>query len=135
MHLTKAQLAHAMLRLNQATEKRVAEATRHIGEKPAVPKLTFDQQFALISAGKAKLKPRSAVSSYTDLNDAYTYPSHEKEVGVASKKVATWEAARNKIIDRIHAERDRVVDQIMLGEANDALVAIDKFAAGKGARA
>ncbi|WP_137924633.1 hypothetical protein [Cupriavidus sp. 2SB] len=132
MRLTKAQLAHACMRLNQAAEKRIAEAVPHIGPKPALPGISFAEQCDQIRTGKAKLRPQGELNSYTDLKDAYTYPAHDKAVTVAKKAIATWEAAHRKITERVHAERDRVLDKIMLSDAEDALAHIDAFSGAKG---
>lgn len=131
MKLTKAQIEHAAMRLNQVAAKRIAAASHSIGEKPSLPQLTFTEKCDLIRQGKAKLKPQQGLNRCTDLEDAYTYPSHERLVEGVKKHIAVWETAHKKISDRVNAERDRVLDRIMLGDAADALAAIDAFAAGK----
>jgi hypothetical protein len=134
MRLTKAQLAHACMRLNQAAEKRIAAAAQHIGVKPTLRTLSFAERCDLIRSGKAKLRPQAALNSYTDLTDAYEYPTHDKAVAGVKKAITTWETAHRKIVEGVHAERDRILDQIMLSDANDALAAIDAFSGVKEAR-
>lgn len=131
MKLTKQQIEHAAMRLNQAAEKRIAVQTGKLDPAPLEPKLTFDEKCSLIRAGKAQLKPQNQLQSYTDLVDAYSYPTHAKAVEAFKKKKAAHTAAIQKVTERVIAERDRVLDKIMLGVAEDALAAIDAFSTAK----
>lgn len=132
MKLTKQQISYAIDRLNRITAERIAtKVAATIGAEPeAIKKLTFDQQYALIASGKAKLKPRASVQSYTDLNDAHTYPEHEKARAARQKQIDAWEAKKIKVVAAIHAERDKVIDRIMLADSAEALDWLDKFAKG-----
>ena len=74
MKLTRTQLNYAESRL--AAKKN--ELVRAINAKyPRIeqPSLTFADMYAQIKAGKAKLKPIADLRPYTDIVDAYDYPT------------------------------------------------------------
>ncbi|MBR8460757.1 hypothetical protein KDW07_26820 [Burkholderia dolosa] len=126
MKLTIQQRGYMTERLSAIAKRRIdKDTTAKLGPKPEIPKLTFKDKYELIRTGKAKLKPYSEISSYTDLVDAYSYPVDK--VDVARRALAAWEAKAEKIAAAINAEKQRIVDQLMLGDATAALAALDKF--------
>lgn len=93
------------------------EAEARVKDKYTVPgvTLTNPEKMALILGGKVKL--RSDVNQYTDLIYAFDFSKHEKPAKVDDKALAKARA-------KLFAEFNRARDELMLGDAEQALVAI-----------
>ncbi len=132
MKLTSTQIKYAKERIDQVARKRIDTAIAALGAKPERSGFSFADQYKCIAAGKAKLKPLDKVSSYTDLNDAYTYPEREKEVAVHDKRMEVYDHAVENAEKKVLEQKTKLVDQLMLGvDADKVLSLIEKFAAGK----
>ena len=90
--------------------------------------MSFEERYKCIKAGKAKLKEFERLSSYTDLKDAYIFPGEEKFHQDQEKHNAEQQKRR----DAIETERDKLLDQVHLGEdAKKIIELIEKFASKK----
>ena len=128
--LLKAQIDHARVMLQQIAKDKTEKAAKALGDKPVGPAFTFAQRVALIRSGHANLKPIDQLHAYTDLEDAYTYPAHEKAKANHAKLYDAYMAKYEAIAARIEAQAARVLDTIMLGGA-DPLQAIEDFKKAK----
>jgi hypothetical protein len=129
--LTKTQAEYAKARVTTLTDQRInalkAEAAASISvARP--PTLTFSDQYALIAAGKAKLRPLGDIGSYTDLNDAYTYPTHEAQEVAYHKAIAARDRKLKPKIDKIRKEAQTVIDKLVMAGADEALAALNAYA-------
>lgn len=140
-------------RLNQIVDQRVTEAVQKWEVKnpePAEVKLlkpTLDQIYDTLAVALGaparkhpaavnglRLIPRAQVNSYTDLDDAFE-TLNEAEHAAFEKKHDDWCNKRDKLMvdtaAKLHAERARIMDEIMLGDADSALKKLEAFAAGR----
>ncbi len=95
---------------------------------PQAPKsLLFEEQYAEIKNGKAKLKPLADLKSYTDLRDAYVYESDKKRDEVMKANKPKVEAYEKKI----NAAVQKLKDDIVFIKLEDVQKSIDEFEKAK----
>ncbi|MCQ9208611.1 MAG: hypothetical protein NG712_04450, partial [Omnitrophica bacterium] len=90
-------------------------------------KLTYDQALKLIRVGKIKMIPRMkdrTLYRSDDFDDVFDVTSLHDYNGSDSYDTKAY----NKKCAPIHAEALRIKDQIMLGDAAEALKMIEAFA-------
>lgn len=122
MALTKKQLEWLETRTEAAIEARV---TKFRGTLPELPTLGFRDRLAAIRAGKAKLKPDSELNHWTDLVDAYTYPTFVP----IQKKKDEQEARISQYRKALKSAKEKLMDNAILGDAKEALAALESFSA------
>lgn len=95
---------------------------------PQVPKcLSFEEQYAEIKSGKAKIKPLADLRSYTDLKDAYVYTADKKRDDVLKANKPKSEAYEQKI----NAAAQKLKDNIVFLKLEDVQKSIDEFEKAK----
>jgi hypothetical protein len=129
--LSKAQVEHATMRLEQHRAKYVQRMTAPLGEEPEVPEYTDEQKTAMIRSGEAKLKPKYAADThaYTDVGNLFDFPKIGAMLA-AEAAHAAWGAQ----VDAIRAEADRIYQSALddLIMAPDGKAALDRIAAAFG---
>lgn len=121
------QLKHLRHRLDQATTARINRLAAPLGERPK-NSLTDTQKVDLIYEGKVKLKPRNKIDpNYTDLADAYEFPI-EKEM---AKDAEIWSNKYEKIVSRVNKDKEKLLDKMILGDAEAALKMFTDFESGE----
>jgi len=124
MPLNKQQIDHAKARIRNISAEKLAKRTEKFGPKPEVPALSFADKYALISAGKAVLRPISELYHNIDLVDAYRYPTaYAKE----RKARDAWSDKCKAVECEIQQEATALLDKLMLGSPKDALSSITEF--------
>lgn len=130
MKLTKQQIGYVTARIESLASQRVAkETTRQAGAEPVKPVLKFEEKYELIRTGKAKLKPFSKLSKYTNLEDAYEYPTFERSVSAYETVIKRRADIEAKVKAKVDAEKQTLIDRVMLGDADEALDALKAFEA------
>lgn len=122
MALTKRQLEWLETRTKAIIETQVNKFKDTL---PELPTLGFRDKLAAIRAGKAKLKPDGELNMWTDLGDAYTYPTFTP----IQKKKDEREAMIAKYRRTLEAVQEKVMDNAILGDAKEALAALESFTA------
>ena len=122
--LTVSQLNYSLARLNEISKALIEKRSAKLPAEVEAPKLKFDQQYALIAAGKAKLKPRARISGYTNIEDAFTYPTHERALAKHTKVSQARAAAVERITAAVKAEAQAVADKLALAQDGSAALAL-----------
>lgn len=128
--LTSAQQTYLADRLNLIYDKRVKRVLAKLVEPAKVPSMKFEEQYRQIVSGKAKLKPRSVLTHYTDLNEAYIYPVHAAKVKQAEKQERAYKEAKSKLILPLNKLRQKITDRIMLADQEEAIRMLEAFEKG-----
>ena len=117
MAMTKAQQAYALSRLKEIFTRRCKE----IKEEFTTPAkdITLREKLCLISKGEVSLLPSDKLSTFTKLVDSfdfseYTYPELTSPEGL-------------KKLQQLKVSYEEVSDQIMLGDAGEALGLLQSF--------
>jgi hypothetical protein len=125
MSISKTQVTYAVNRVHGiANSKKEAFASSIPLAKGG---LSFTEKVKLIRAGQAKLRPTDELKSYTDLVDAYVFPSdvaHRKATAAREEKIKQFNG-------KVDAEVCAITDKLMLGDAEEALGLIEAFAKKK----
>jgi len=144
--LTKMQADHAIRRLAEAKVKLETKAREVFLAKNPEPKFELEQpeqpsgikKLDLIYAGKAKLKPRKEVTYYTDFHEAFVYPDFEKAMkdfeakrDLANKIQVEHAKRLTAALKPIEIRFNAAVDAIMLGDAEQAMAIVERFAQGR----
>ena len=123
--MNKQQTDYAFDRINTI---RARKALAFASTLPQAPKsLSFEEQYAEIKNGKAKLKPLADLKSYTDLRDAYVYESDKKRDEVMKANKPKVEAYGKKI----NAAVQKLKDDIVFIKLEDVQKSIDEFEKAK----
>lgn len=85
--------------------------------------LDFNEKYKAIVKGEAKLKSRDELDSYTDLKDAYVFPI-DKLISIANKENDQF---YTKIYQELSSKKNSILDEIILGDAQEALKMIREF--------
>jgi hypothetical protein len=111
------QKQYALNRISDEQGKKLFQA----GQKYKIDKVVIpdSQRIDMIFQGKVKLLPRNRIENHTDLCDSYDFSKYENE---ASHKDGYTEVCF--VIKRTAQEAK---DQIMLGDADEALKLIQKL--------
>lgn len=89
--------------------------------------LDFDEKIAMIRLGKAKLISWDKIYHYTDFVQAYKYPQDIERDKIEKENIVNSKKYR----DKLSRERDAILDELLLGDAEKALKLIQKFEAFK----
>lgn len=129
MKLNKTQLEFARAKLNAAAvAKTKALVEKKLGDKPEVPKLSFAEKVKLIGAGQAKLLPVHKLYKHTNLEDAFEYPTLDKQHAAAKAKFDAWEAKRVAIAAAVETERSALEAKLVLSsDADEVLALLEAF--------
>lgn len=85
--------------------------------------LTIEEKFKQIKDGTSTLKPMTNFNCYTKLHEAYTYKDDAK----LSASYDSAKKSKEKEIAKIHNEEKILIDEIMLGDAEQALIKLREF--------
>ena len=77
--------------------------------------LSFEKKYALIKAGKVKLKPLSDISHWTNLDNAYDFSAWSPNV-----------TKNAKAKEKLELEVQKTEDKIMLGSEEEAINLLSK---------
>lgn len=118
--MTSAQIKHLEARINYINNAviRKFEAT-----EPVPKDLSFQDKYAAIKNGTAKLRPFAALSRYTDLVEAYEFPG-DAEYDVKQK---AYSAKHDALINKLRNKKQKLMDTAILGDASDALAALYEY--------
>ncbi len=116
-------------RINSIKNKKLEQVDKKYIVKPV--RLNSKEKYNLMKKGKVKANLITAVAKinvnswsnsvyFPSLDDIYDFTKYESD----SKDMPI----RQKLIDEIIDEADRITDKLILGDASDALKAITKFA-------
>lgn len=122
MALTKKQLEWLETRTRGII---VEQLRKYEAALPELPVFGFAEKVAAIRAGKAKLRPTAEMDSCTALEDAYTYPTAApilKKRTERREKIRAYENA-------LQVARNHLLDKAIMGDAKEALAALDSFTA------
>lgn len=118
--MNKDQTNYALARVTKLlADKRVV-----LTEKLSRPAKSISaiQRASLIRAGKVRMRAScTSIDSYTDVVNAFDFSEYEWPKAVDSKALA-------KALAPLEREAQRIKDTLMLGDASEALSAIEKFA-------
>lgn len=126
--MTKGQIEHLAARIDGEIGKAVAAFEAKLPEVD-MARITFKQKVDLIRSGKAVMLPNEKLCSSTDLDDAYTYPTWDKASATNEKLHAKREADIEKFKKPLLAKRQAIMDNAILGGADEALAALQDFVA------
>jgi len=116
--MNQQQKAYAMARVSSILNKKGSELKARFTTKGK--SLTFVEKCRLIRNGGAELLPDSQLSTWTDLKDAFLWGQHEIQDHFD-------QSAYDSAIEPFQAEATRIQDQLMLGDAEEALKLIQAF--------
>ena len=120
--MNQKQREYALQRVNDIENARLCALKTKL-TTPGVT-LTLEQRAELIDQGKVRLKDKAREDKHTYWQNAFDFSQYEKEA------VYDFEACK-PLIAKIRAEAGRIKDQIMLGDAEEALSAIAAFENGE----
>lgn len=128
MPLTRIQITHAQLRIEQAKKKYLQIKLATLGDAPKVDKYTDAEKLAFIRSGQATFNKTSGL--YGCITNAFTYPVLGKHVEQQAVYDA-WNKAHDAIIAEAQSIEDELVDQLIMSpDGNAALTRIaEAFAA------
>ncbi len=122
MPLTRIQITHAQLRIEQAKNKYLQIKLAALGNAPKVGKYTDTEKLDFIRSGRATFNKTSDLYSY--VTDAFTYPILGKYVEQQAAYDA-WNKAHDAIIAEAQSIEDELVDQLIMSpDGNAALTRI-----------
>jgi hypothetical protein len=128
--LTAAQRNYLSERLNKiASDKEEAERTKLFGDNNyyyrhcSTFRPTLPQILAAAKAGKIKVKKGCEDRTGFDL-DNVEWDEQEKVKAAHDKNVKVYQA----FCDKLNADKQRIMDGVMLGTADDAMAALENFA-------
>jgi len=120
--MNQSQRNHAIHRINELRHQKFTEATKVV--KPQV--LSYSERVDLIRKGKVSLKPQAELNKYkwasslSEVKAVYDFSDYE------------WEGEQHldpKREDVINKKAEEAIDQIMLGDAKEAMTLIKEFEA------
>lgn len=123
--LTQSQINHLTYRANQLfreiTDKQVAK----LGERPKAVDYTNEQKMQLITKGKASFRKGFDPDRYNHGNalDCFIYPQ-TPQMRRAAEKIRLYDLQVEIIRDRVKAEEQRFIDNAILGDSEEALIAL-----------
>lgn len=130
--MTKHQREYAIERVNDLKRDAVYRIEQKHPDAPKVKSMSHDEQVRLVRERKVKMfPPAMSHRSYgtLDLDDVFDFESIK---AVATKKAEAEEDRIQKAIRKetgpVYDEATRIIDQIMLGDAAEALALIEGFA-------
>lgn len=119
--MNQKQREYAMARVSAVRARKVEEIkARHT--IPAV-KLSLARKAELVVSGGVPAIPHKLKSYYTDWPDAFDFSAYERDEVYDKDSAAP-------LIAKVNAEADRIHDNIMLGDAEEALSALRAFEEG-----
>ena len=123
--MTTAEQQYAMDRVKGISQDKIG-AIREVMPVTKPPILTYGEALKLIKAGKIKLrvKPARTLHYSDDFRNVFSFDSRHDFNG----RETIDEKAFEKKAAPIRKERQRIQDQIMLGDAEKALKLIEAFA-------
>lgn len=128
MPLTRIQITHAQLRIEQAKNKYLQIKLAALGKPPEIDEYTTAEKLAFIRSGQATLidDPRS----YSHVTDQFTYLVLGKHIEQRTAYDA-WDKACDDIRTEAQSIEDELVDQLIMSpDGNAALTRIaEAFAA------
>ncbi len=128
MPLTRIQITHAQLRIEQAKNKYLQIKLAALGKSPEIDEYTDAEKLDFILSGRATFDETSDLYGY--VTNAFTYPVLGKHVEQQAAYDA-WVKARDDIHTEAQRIEDELVDQLIMSpDGNAALTRIaEVFAA------
>lgn len=117
MAMTKAQQVYAIQRLDQIYKEKLAD----LKSKYTTPakKLTPEEKVELAKTRKVSMRDKKTFSTYAYFYDAFDYSDYEYEESLSQEGA--------KLISELTTKYEDTSDLIMLGDAFEALNAIQNF--------
>lgn len=115
--MNQEQKRYALNRINEVKSQKIGEAREKFRIKAV--RLSYEERFNLIYAGKVKLLPRTEISQYTDLSNAYDFSKYETPDGFKPPFIEV-----EKTINKLSNDAR---DQIMLGDCAEAIELIKQL--------
>jgi len=124
--MNKSQIEYACSRIDGIANRKVFAFT---ASQPAeqVKAMEFDEMYALIASGKAKLLPRNKVGRHTDIHLAYTYPADHKAVAADKERTKKIDAFSEKV----YKKATEIKDKFVFSDMKDAGQLVAEFDAMK----
>ena len=115
MPMNKTQVQHAVSRIRQAQQDKIDQLYDVYGWEDKY--LSVDEKVKLVEEGKVKFK--GGINQYTRFVDAYDFSKYELKAGISKEG--------KKRVDNVISQAEEAIDQIQLGDAQEALDVIKKF--------
>ena len=119
--LTKTQINHLTSRIETTLRKLAAKEIAKLGKPPKLIEYNDDQKLFLIRSGTAKLREDiNRMSLYDRLFNFFVFPetAEMKKARIAREQ---YDDAIRAINEFYQAEKQRLIDQAILGDSTEAL--------------
>lgn len=119
--MNQQQVKYLRERIDTITKTKI----KQLSEAAKLPKLcmSMDEKFKAIKSGAVVMKPIGGFDAYTKVHEAYVYSDEVKIAEAYKKAKKVFDAATEKV----RKESANLVDEIMLGDAEQALAKLQKF--------